>query len=96
MTENRPTEERGELRQDRRGPPRTPLWVKILGVIALVGIILATATLVLGIKHGPGLHGASLGVGVRRSIDDGRMVTAAAHVVAQRADRVVNGAAAQA
>ncbi len=38
-------------------PPAIPGWVKVLGVIALIGIVLALASLVLGIQHGPSMHG---------------------------------------
>lgn len=38
-------------------PPRTPRWVLVLGIVALVLILAAVAQLVFGIRHGPGLHG---------------------------------------
>lgn len=36
--------------------PRTPRWVVVLGVLALVLILAAVVQLVFGISHGPGLH----------------------------------------
>lgn len=38
--------------------PRPPRWVVILGIIALILILAVAAQFVLGIQHGPGLHGA--------------------------------------
>jgi hypothetical protein len=39
--------------------PRTPRWVIVLGIIALILILAVAAQFVLGLQHGPGLHGAS-------------------------------------
>lgn len=44
---------------ERDRPPGAPMWVKVLGLIALVGILLAAGSLLLGVQHGPGLHEAS-------------------------------------
>jgi hypothetical protein len=41
----------------RQAPPRTPRWVVVLGILALVLILAAVAQLVFGIRHGPGMHG---------------------------------------
>lgn len=46
---------------DASGPasaPRTPRWVIVLGILALILILLVAAQFILGIQHGPGLHGA--------------------------------------
>lgn len=46
----------------RKGPesaPRAPRWVIVLGIIALILLLAVAAQFVLGIQHGPGLHGAS-------------------------------------
>ncbi len=48
-----------DVKMETGRPPAAPLWVKILALIALVGILLAAASLLLGVQHGPGLHGAS-------------------------------------
>ncbi|MEP7041058.1 MAG: hypothetical protein ABI864_05720 [Chloroflexota bacterium] len=37
--------------------PRTPRWVWVLGIVALILILAAVAQLVFGIRHGPGMHG---------------------------------------
>ena len=37
-------------------PPRTPRWVVVLGILAVVLILAVVAQLVFGIRHGPGLH----------------------------------------
>jgi hypothetical protein len=41
-------------------PPKTPRWALVLGVIALVLIVAVAVQLVFGIRHGPGLHSASI------------------------------------
>jgi hypothetical protein len=40
----------------RSPAPGTPLWVKVFGVVALIGILLVLLLLLLGGEHGPGLH----------------------------------------
>ena len=40
----------------REPPPRTPRWVKMFGIIAVVLILAAAVQFILGIRHGPGLH----------------------------------------
>jgi len=37
-------------------PPRTPRWVKVFGIIALVVALLFVISLLAGVRHGPGLH----------------------------------------
>ena len=37
-------------------PPRTPRWVKVFGIIALVVVLLFVISLLAGIRHGPGMH----------------------------------------
>ena len=37
-------------------PPRTPRWVKVFGIIALVVVLLLGISLLAGVRHGPGLH----------------------------------------
>jgi len=36
--------------------PRTPRWVIVLGVIALLLIVAVVAQFALGIQHGPSMH----------------------------------------
>ncbi len=43
---------------------RTPRWVKLFGIVALIVIALFVVSLLAGIRHGPGLHGASRDAGV--------------------------------
>jgi hypothetical protein len=50
-------EERSPVRSGPEPAPRTPRWVIILGIIALILILAVVAQFVLGIQHGPGLHG---------------------------------------
>jgi hypothetical protein len=38
--------------------PRTPRWVIVLGIVALILLLAVLAQFVLGIQHGPGLHGS--------------------------------------
>ncbi|MGI9099587.1 MAG: hypothetical protein ACR2H2_14045 [Solirubrobacteraceae bacterium] len=41
----------------RRSPPRTPRWVKVFAVIALVPVVLVVLMLLIdGDSHGPGRH----------------------------------------
>lgn len=44
-------------------PPRTPRWVPVLGIIALILIGLFAVQLFLGIEHGPGMHAISSNAG---------------------------------
>jgi hypothetical protein len=51
----------GAIDRERSGgdaPPRTPRWVIILGMVALILILAVVAQLLLGIQHGPGMHGS--------------------------------------
>jgi hypothetical protein len=34
----------------------TPLWVKVLGIIALVMLVLFIVSRLAGVEHGPGIH----------------------------------------
>jgi hypothetical protein len=34
----------------------TPRWVKLFGIIALVLVLLFVISLLVGVRHGPGLH----------------------------------------
>lgn len=38
--------------------PRTPRWVIVLGIIAVILLLAVAAQFVLGIQHGPGMHGS--------------------------------------
>jgi hypothetical protein len=51
-------DERSPVPTGPEAAPRTPRWVIILGVIALILILAVVAQFVLGIQHGPGLHGS--------------------------------------
>jgi hypothetical protein len=47
-------------REATRGPessPRMPRWVKVFLIIVIVVIVAFVASLVAGVRHGPGLHG---------------------------------------
>ncbi len=47
-----------------RNRPGTPIWVKVLGIAALVLVLLvAVLLLVSGGQHGPGMHAPSAGSG---------------------------------
>jgi uncharacterized membrane protein len=35
---------------------RTPLWVKVFGIVAVVIVVALIVALVAGVQHGPGLH----------------------------------------
>lgn len=45
------------------GPPEpqpgTPRWVKVIGVIIVVVAIALAVSMLLGVEHGPGMHGAA-------------------------------------
>ena len=34
----------------------TPRWVKVFGIIAIVLVLLFVISLLVGVRHGPGLH----------------------------------------
>jgi hypothetical protein len=58
-----------------RRPPRPgmPLWVKISLVIAILVVLAFVVTRLLGVQHGPGLHGPPQGSGDQMfSIDQSR------------------------
>lgn len=49
----------GTPRPHADGPPPVPRWVKILGGVLVVLVLVATLAMVLGGgDHGPGRHGA--------------------------------------
>lgn len=49
---------------DRQSMPRTPRWVKVFGVIALVAVVVVAIMLLGGGgEHGPGRHAPSGGAG---------------------------------
>lgn len=37
-------------------PPKMPLWVKVMGIILIVVVLLVGITLLAGGEHGPGRH----------------------------------------
>jgi hypothetical protein len=39
--------------------PGTPRWVKVFGIVLIVVVLLAIATMLIGGEHGPGRHAAS-------------------------------------
>ncbi len=39
----------------------TPRWVKVFGIIAFIVILFFVVSLLLGVRHGPGRHAASVG-----------------------------------
>jgi hypothetical protein len=46
------------------GPPGTPRWVKLLGVVGLIAVLLVAAVVAFGGgQHGPGMHGPGGGAG---------------------------------
>ncbi len=55
----RGTDEEAGGMPEQESPPGIPGWVKLSGLIVVVLILLAiTASFILGIEHGPGLHGS--------------------------------------
>lgn len=42
-------------------PPKTPRWVKVFGIIAIVVVLLFVAMMVIGGEHGPGRHSGDAG-----------------------------------
>lgn len=46
----------GRLESAREAPPRTPRWVMVFGIIALVLILAVAVQFTFGMRHGPGLH----------------------------------------
>jgi hypothetical protein len=48
---------------DRESPPRTPRWVMIAGIIALILALLFVVMMVVGGGHGPGRHLSGMGLG---------------------------------
>ena len=46
------------VKPDHESPPSTPRWVKVLGLIALIVVLLIVIAFVTGLggPHGPGRH----------------------------------------
>ncbi len=51
------------VKPDHESPPRTPHWVKVIGIIAVILILLIFIAFVTGLggSHGPGRHILSSG-----------------------------------
>ena len=47
----------------RGSAPRTPRWVQAFGIVALILIVLFAVQLILGGRHGPGMHAPSSDAG---------------------------------
>jgi hypothetical protein len=61
MADQRLDPEPDEGTPRRRGSeprPRTPGWVIVLGIVALILILAVVVQFLLGIQHGPNIHGA--------------------------------------
>ena len=41
---------------DRNAPPATPRWVKVVGAIAILLVVIVVIALLTGGEHGPGRH----------------------------------------
>jgi hypothetical protein len=54
-------DERTTVGSGAESAPRTPRWVIALGIIALVLILAVAAQFVLGLGHGPAMHGGADG-----------------------------------
>lgn len=52
------TDQTTPLRPESQPAPRTPRWVIVLGVIALILILAVAAQFIFGFQHGPGMHGS--------------------------------------
>lgn len=55
MADARP-DPNGETGSTTSRPPRTPRWVKVFGIIALVAVLLFVVLMLAGGEHGPRLH----------------------------------------
>lgn len=53
-----PPAESAEVDSAQGSAPGVPRWVKAIGVIALILIAFVVVQFVLGVQHGPGMHGA--------------------------------------
>jgi hypothetical protein len=51
------TEPPPQRRSHRSEPDATPLWVKAFIVLVVLVAVAFAATLILGLQHGPGMHG---------------------------------------
>ena len=52
-----PTDDAADFTPAFDSPPGVPGWVIAIGVIAVILIAFVAVTFVLGIQHGPGMHG---------------------------------------
>ena len=52
-----PTDDSTDFTPAFGSPPGVPGWVIAIGVIAVILIAFVAVTFVLGIQHGPGMHG---------------------------------------
>ena len=43
--------------QNAQRRPPTPVWVKAIGLVGLVIVLVLVVGLLLGVNHGPGMHG---------------------------------------
>jgi hypothetical protein len=57
-------------------PPATPRWVKVLGIIAIIAILLIAIVLLTGGGHGPGRHTSEGDTGV--GLDRGSIISTTA------------------
>ncbi|TLS50026.1 hypothetical protein FE782_22070 [Paenibacillus antri] len=60
---NSDTGSEGDIRPTEDRPPRTPLWVKVFGIIVITLILLVVVIKFTGIggEHGPGRHEQGFG-----------------------------------
>jgi hypothetical protein len=56
---------------DRGSTTSTPRWVKVLGIIAVLLLLLLGILMLIGGEHGPARHIPSGGVGMRTSSTGG-------------------------
>jgi hypothetical protein len=47
----------GESPEQNAQRPPTPVWVKVIGIVGLVIVVVLVVGLLLGVNHGPGMHG---------------------------------------
>jgi hypothetical protein len=43
--------------KDAQRRPPTPVWVKVIGIVGLVIVLVIVIGLLTGVNHGPGMHG---------------------------------------
>ncbi len=56
MRDPEPESDGGGVEPDRGSIVRTPLWVKLFGIVALVVVLVFVVLLLTGQGHGPGRH----------------------------------------